>query len=281
MHHMSDTPIAFFGTEGSFTYLAARSHFPDSTNFTPCTQFGEVFRRVVDGSATYGVVPIENSLAGSIYDNYDNLAQYDVKIIGETSLRIEHALMVHPDFAGQSPADISEVYSHQKALEQCGVFLDAHPGARRIAYNDTAASAKLIAEKGADTTWAAIAHPDNAALYGLTILQHNIEDNPHNHTRFVVIAKTIAEDAAANKCSLLLTLPHTAGSLSRALTYLAGQDANLTKIESRPQPEKPFEYVFYLDFVSQDAAAITSIIEGLRPLTESLNVLGIYFENNR
>src|SRR5690606_22336237 len=150
--------------------------------------FRDVFKKISDGDVGYGVVPIENTLAGSIYENYDLLTEYSLKITGEVLLRIEHALMVHPAQKNLKLDSITEVFSHQKALEQCGTFLRKHSFMRNNSHSDTATAAKHIATNGSDKPWAAIAHPGNAALQGLHILKNNIEDDSLNYTRFIVVS---------------------------------------------------------------------------------------------
>jgi len=274
---MADVSIAFFGTKGSFTYLAAQKYFDASCDFISCSRFRDVFESVRDGKTAYGVVPIENTLAGSIYENYDLLTECGLSLVGEVSLRIEHALLVNHSFPSASADDVTEVYSHQKALEQCDKFLRAHPSMHLNPYDDTATAAKFIAEHAEDKPWAAIAHPGNADLWQLRILAKNIEDNDKNFTRFFVVAKdssSISEQA--NKCSLSFSLPHRVGSLSEVLMYFTNQQINLTKIESRPLVERPFEYIFYVDLILPAGLEERQLIEGLEQYTKSYHILGAY-----
>lgn len=271
-----DATVAYFGTEGSFTNIAAKKYFSDSYNFRSCEKFRDVFTEVAENKSKYGVIPIENTLAGSIYENYDLLSEYSLTIVGEVSLRIEHALIVHASQRDIDMTQIKKVFSHQKALEQCNIFLSKYPNMDRIAYGDTASSAKHIASSGANEPWAAIAHPANAAHKDLTVIKNNIEDDPSNHTRFLVISKSQLSDDDANKLSLSLHLKHEPGSLSKILNILSNIKVNLTKIESRPLPSKPFEYVFYLDIILPLDVNHISVIDDIRLHATLCTVLGLY-----
>ena len=277
MHETSrNTAVAYFGIEGSFTHVAAMKYFGADSPFKPCPKFHDVFAHVANGTCLYGVIPIENTLAGSIYENYDLLSKHSLNVIGEILLRIEHSLLVHPSQSGLDISKITNVFSHQKALEQCDNFLNSHPSIVRVPHGDTASAASHIAMNGADKPWAAIAHPNNATLKGLSIMKSNIEDDPSNHTRFLIVSRTPHSDSEANKLSLSLYLPHEPGSLSKVLNHLAKCNANLTKIESRPLASKPFEYVFYLDLTLPKDTDYLQVIESLSPLTADCNVLGFY-----
>lgn len=274
---MADTSIAFFGTKGSFTYLAAQKYFDPSSNFISCSRFRDVFESVRDEIATYGVIPIENTLAGSIYENYDLLTECGLSIVGEVSLRIEHALLVNRSYPSVSANDVTEVYSHQKALEQCDRYLRSHPSMHPNPYDDTATAAKFIAEHADSEPWAAIAHPGNAKLWKLRILAKNIEDNDKNFTRFFVVAKDRSRIGEhANKCSLSFSLPHQVGSLSEVLMHFTKQKINLTKIESRPLIGRPFEYIFYVDLILPLGIEEKQLIQGLEQYTKSYHILGAY-----
>lgn len=268
--------VAYFGIAGSFTYLAADTYFQKTPDYISCTTFRKVFEQVRDGLCDYGVIPIENTLAGSIYENYDFMREFNLVIVGEVKLRIEHALMVNTVRKSPDIDSLKTVYSHQKAIEQCSFFLDSHPTIVAKTIDDTATAAKYVADAG-DATIAAISHPNNAKIYGLRILQNNIENNNMNYTRFLVVGRESVQNVNANKCTILLKLPHVVGSLSKALTYLADSKTNLMNIESRPLVDRPFEYVFYLDILfdphTQD---ITQILDGFKQYASDFSVLGVY-----
>ncbi len=271
--------IGYFGIPGSFTYGAAIKYFGSGVDLEGAKTFKEVFLLVKEGVADYGVVPIENTLAGSVYENYDLLDKYDLSIVGETSCRIEHSLLAsgvhrskHVDIK-----TIKTVYSHPKALEQCSVFFEKHPWIEKISHSDTATAAKFVAEQQ-DNSMAAIASRQNAQIYGLEVLEGGIQDNVYNYTRFLVIAPNDpALVEGANKCSLIVRLRHSAGSLSQALNFLTHKGCNLTKIESRPIPNKPFEYMFYLDFLFDVAITdVVTVLDEFQEHVSDLKVLGLY-----
>ena len=239
--------IFYQGVPGSFSHIAATGYFGADEEFIGTKQFIEIFRDVESNLTSYGVVPVENTLAGSIYENYDHLYNHDVYAVGETNLRVEHFLLVNQDTNDENDLkNIKKVYSHIKAIEQCENFFMAHPWMEKIIHPDTAGAAKMISELY-DTSIAAIASSKAAELYNLKKIRSNIEDNPNNFTRFLIISKQETDIVDADKCSLIITLSHTPGSLYAALAILANQGVNLTKIESRPILGKPFEYVFYID----------------------------------
>lgn len=267
--------IAYLGIPGSFSFVATTNYFGTAHEYQGTNRFKDIFELVNEDKVDAGIIPVENSLAGSIYENYDLLNQYNlITVVGEYYLRIEHSLLALP---GSSASSITEIYSHPKALEQCSLFFERNKSIKQIAATDTAAAAKSVAEVK-DTTKGAIANQLAAELYGLTILEKNIEDDTHNYTRFLVIMKQAAAPQDANKCSVVYTLPHTPGSLCKTLQFLADHNLNLTKIESRPIIGKPFEYTFYVDFeFSHEALShLDAIMSDFRKATRTLKVLGFY-----
>ena len=235
--------VAYRGIPGSFSYLAAQAIFGKEVALSGIDDFEGIFKSVAAGSDEAGVIPLENTLAGSVHENYDLLLQYDLAIHAEYHLRVEHHLVgLQSDIS-----KISKVYSHPKALEQCKIIFNDLPHLERRPFSDTAAAAKQVKTRG-DPSLAAIASEEAAKLYGLTIIRRNIEDNRSNFTRFVTIKRKLERAADADKCSLILSLPHAPGSLMRALQVISDEGLNLTKIESRPITGKPFEYHFYIDF---------------------------------
>ncbi len=268
--------VAYQGEPGAFSEEAAIDHFGAGAIPQPHTTFDAVFAAVTDGSSDYGVVPVENSLAGSIHRNYDLLMRHNLHVIGEVILRISHNLITLPDV--QLP-DIKRVISHWQALDQCEHSL-THllPGVERVQVYDTAGSVKMLAEEGRRDT-AAIASRRAAAIYNLPILREAIEDDPTNYTRFAVLSRQPVEAAAgtASKTSIVFAMRNAPGSLFRAMAVFALRDIDLTKIESRPLQGSPWEYLFYLDFRgSMRDEVCQRAINHLSEQTTILRVLGSY-----
>jgi 3-deoxy-7-phosphoheptulonate synthase len=278
---VSETPVvAFQGERGAYSEHAIHHWFSAEVEALPVKEFSAVFEAVLGGKARFGMVPIENSLTGSIHENYDLLLQYpDLRIVGEQKIRIEHSLI---GCTGAGLSDIRRVFSHPQGLAQCGRFLDAHPGWERVVFGDTAGSARHVAELGSAEN-AAIASEDAARLYGLVVLKQGIETNVQNYTRFFVVAREEQElppDAAgrhAGKASLCFAVADQPGALFKALKVLADRGLNMKKLESRPIHGKPWEYQFYVDVdVPPDAAVFAAGMEELKGVSEDLRVLGTY-----
>jgi prephenate dehydratase len=231
-----------------------------------------VFESVVSDACAAALIPIENSLAGSIHQNYDLLLRHDLHIVGEYLLRVQHCLIALP---GVSKSDIKKVISHPQALGQCAAYLRALGVKAEQAY-DTAGSVKIVKESGARDT-AAIASRRAAEIYKMEILEEGIEDNPENYTRFLAIAKEAIVPNGEAKTSIVFTLKNQPGALFKALSVFALRDIDLTKIESRPLQGKPWEYLFYIDFIG--AAHEETACKALDHLGEyalMLRVLGSY-----
>jgi prephenate dehydratase len=262
--------VAIQGELGSFSHVAALKGLGEDAQVLQCRTFRDAFEAVRRGDARYGVLPIENSLVGSIHENYDLLADYQLPIVGETEVRVSLSLLARPGARLQS---IRRVHSHPVALNQCRKFLATLPDIEPVASYDTAGSVWEVVERGSIRD-AAIGSPYAARLYGALVLAEGIEDDPHNYTRFLIVSGTAAPPRGAHKTSLMLTLRHEPGSLCRALQPLARHGLNLTKIESRPLRGRPWEYVFYLDVCgSEDASAA---ISELRAVAAEVWVLGCY-----
>ncbi len=272
--------ISYQGVPGSFSHIAANNYFGENNTFIGTKAFKEIFENLKYGKAISAVVPVENTIAGTIYENYDHLDAYSIYAIGEYSLKVEHHLLaIHtPQEIETRMKEIKKVYSHIKALEQCNTFFELYPWIEKTVFSDTAGAAQMIAEKK-DPSIAAIASANAAKLYDLDILKTNIEDNQFNYTRFLVISSQEKQIEGANKCSLIFTLPHVPGSLYMTLGIFADNKMNLTKIESRPIHGKPFEYVFYVDleFKDQDLNHVKNIIDTeLTTVTQTIRNLGFY-----
>jgi len=264
--------VAFQGEHGAYSEEAIFSYFGKDTETVPCRTIREVFNYTEVGSVNYGVVPVENSIEGSIYETYDMLLTSSVKVVGEIVLRIIHCLIALPS---TTIKDIKVVYSHPQALAQCRWFL-ASLGAEMIVTYDTAGSVRMINEKGL-TQAAAIASEKAAQLYGMRILARGIEDYGRNYTRFLIISRGEGEKTEDSKTSIIFSLPHVPGSLYYALEEFAKRGINLTKIESRPTKQRPWEYYFFLDFEGhQQDTACREALAALARKAIFLKVLGSY-----
>src|SRR5512146_2003871 len=263
--------VAFQGEPGAYGEQAVFNYFGD-VETQPCESFDAVFEAVVSGAADLGLIPIENSLAGSIHQNYDLLLRHDLHIIGEYPLRVQHCLIAMP---GVAKADIRKAISHYQALGQCAAYLRGL-GIKPEAVYDTAGSVKLLKESGARDT-AAIASRRAAQIYGLQILEEGIEDNPENYTRFLAISKESVQPEAEAKTSIVFTLKNQPGALFKALSVFALRDIDLTKIESRPLQGKPWDYLFYIDFIgAAHEERVRKALDHLGEYALMLRVLGSY-----
>ena len=268
--------VAFQGDPGAYSEAAALEYFPDDITTYPCSRFENVFDNVEIGNCEYGILPIENSLAGSIHKNYDLLLHHDLFIIGEYHLRVKHCLLALP---GNKLSDIQEVYSHPQALAQCDQNLNSL-SIERIPEADTAGSARLISENNMKHA-AAIASKHAAKVYGLSIIAEDFEDNPANFTRFLIIATNQDDRAGSSpesyKTSIVFSLQNKPGSLFKALSVFALRDIDLTKIESRPIQGKPWEYLFYIDFLGHTTTDVCHrALDHLSESAQFLRVLGSY-----
>jgi prephenate dehydratase len=267
--------IAIQGEPGSFSHEAALKMKPGAT-IVPCTLSAEVFAKLDAGLVDVAVIPIENSLAGSVSEHFDLLLHHDVKVVREELLRIRHNLIA---MAGASIDEIDRVYSHPVALAQCRRFLADHPRLSAYAFYDTAGSVKQVVETG-DRHAAAIASKAAASCYGAEILAADIEDNPENYTRFFLVhrAAEAVYVADINKISLAFALANKPGSLVAALNQLAALGVNMTKIESRPVHGKPWEYIFYVDCQVSSSAEADRAVQAIQPHCSMVKELGRYRE---
>jgi chorismate mutase/prephenate dehydratase len=270
--------VGYQGTDGAYSKIAAERHFAGRCAELVCVgfnTFAELLNAVIGEQIHFAMQPIENTTAGSINDAYDLLARLDLHLVGEEVLKIEHCLAVLP---GTRIEEVRHVYSHPQALLQCSLFLESLKGADAHVFTDTAMAMKKVRDEG-KREQAAIAGEHAAALYGLEVLARDIANQRNNFTRFVVAAKQSAEfplDVAC-KTSLILTARHEKGALVRCLNVLAEAGLSLTKIESRPRPNTPWEYIFYLDFEGNlKDPNVARAIDGVRANTLSLRILGSY-----
>ena len=280
--------IAIQGFEGSYHDIAARIFFKnEETELICCETFGEVFDAMASDNEVVELVAIENTIAGSLLNNYELLRGSGTVIVGEQKLRIAHCICCLPD---EDWKDLYEVHSHPVALAQCETFLQQHLELKAVQADDTALSAKEIKEKQL-RGHAAICSTHAAKLYGMRILQENIETNKHNFTRFLVLADRWRTDELcpetvrkqADKANIVFSLPHEEGSLSAILSIFTFYRINLTKIQSLPIIGREWEYMFYVDVTFNDYIRFRQSIDAVRPLTKELTILGEYraFENNR
>lgn len=266
--------VAYAGVQGAYADMARYEYFGESSKGAlSFDTFEGVFDAVQTGDAQYGIVPIENSYAGSVEEVYDLLNQYDVYIVGEQLIHIEHELLGIP---GADIGQIEEVYSHDQGLLQCAGFLDGYPQWKQIPYYNTAISAKFVAESG-DVRKAAIASEYAAEVYGLEILRRAINSSGENTTRFIVISDEYAKNNKANKASLSFVLEHKPGALAHVLDVFAKQSLNMVKIESRPLRHRNFEYRFYVDFAGEGLAdLIEPAVQEIKAYCSQMKLLGIY-----
>lgn len=277
------TVVAFQGARGAFSHKAAQQLFSEDVEVQPCQTFGEIFEAVSTNAVNYGVVPIENTLHGSIHENYDNLLRYSLQIFGETTVRIAHHLIAPPGVTFRS---LKRVYSHPVALNQCRIFLQKHSRLEALSYYDTAGSVEMIMrDRPAEA--AAIASETAANIYGGTILKRNLEDNSQNFTRFFLLARNNARREGARsesgtwKTSLVFAVENSPGMLFRAMACFALRDINLTKIESRPNTGKPWEYMFYVDIMGRGSDdKVQRALSQLGEISSFSRILGSYGPQN-
>lgn len=264
--------VAFQGEPGAYSEAAVLAHFGSDVVPVPNPSFEQAFAAVVSGECDFGVLPIENSLAGSIHRNYDLLLEHNLHIIGEQFVRVKHCLIGLP---GATKAELKKVISHPQALAQCDHTLRAL-GVETEPVYDTAGSVRIMKDKG-DPTLAAIASARAAQVYDMPILEEGIEDNPANYTRFLVLAREAVDPMSAAKTTIVFTLKNLPGALFKALSVFALRDIDLTKIESRPLAGSPWEYLFYIDFAGNLSDPNCSrALDHLEEMATMLRVLGSY-----
>jgi len=266
------TVVAFQGEPGAYSEEAAFQYFSSSVRVKPCESLEDVFKAVEQDKAQSGIVPVENSLEGNIGQTYDLLLDSELRVCGETELRVVHCLIASPETKLDS---VKKVYSHPQALGQCRAFLK-HLNCELVPTYDTAGSVKMIKERGI-TDGAAVASARAAEIYGMEVLAREIEDNPGNFTRFFVISKQDAPPSGNDKTSIVFSVKHTTGALFEFLKILTSRQLNMTKIESRPTRQKPWDYNFYLDFEGhREDKNVRETLEALESNSLFLKILGSY-----
>lgn len=270
--------IAIQGIIGSFHDIAAHQYFRDEQlQIICCSTFEQIFEEIKSDPETIGFLAIENTIAGSLLHNYELLRASDTTIVGEHRLHIQHAICCLPE---DDWSTINEVHSHPVALMQCRDFLGKHPKLKVVEGEDTAGSAQIISFNQ-HHGWAAICHADAALKYNMKILEDHIEDNKHNYTRFLIVcnpnkAAELRKVETTNKASLVFSLPHEKGSLSKVLTILSFYDINLTKIQSLPIIGHEWEYLFYVDVTFDKLMRYQQAVDAITPLTKELKIIGEY-----
>jgi arogenate/prephenate dehydratase len=264
--------IAYQGEPGAFSEAASRQVNADAELF-PCKSFEDVFAAVDSGRVDYGVLPIENSIGGSIHRNFDLLLEHELPIVGEVEVPVVHHLLALP---GRTLADVRRIYSHPQALAQCDRFLRTLTGVEIIATYDTAGSAKMIADGRLEDA-AAIASARAAEVFGLEPIRSSIQDYDNNTTRFLVVGRSPLSDARPDKTSIVFTLSNEPGALFKALAAIALRGIDLTKLESRPIPGRKWEYLFYVDLsAARDDLACARALAHLGEFAPMVRVLGSY-----
>ncbi len=268
--------VVYQGEPGAYSEMAAINFFGPDVNVKGLKQFRDVFAAIKNGTADYGVLPIENTSTGAIRQNYDLLTEYDCHIVGETTVRVAHCLMALPEATLEG---IQSVYSHEQGLFQCEQFLHNHPDWRQIPQDDTAGSAMMVAKSG-DLTRAAICSKRSADIYGLKILAENINSNSENTTRFVVVAPKMELREGRNKIATCFRVPHQSGSLHEILTIFAVHGLNMVRIESRPVQGHNFEYMFFLEFTGDLLSdGMPDVLQELSQSTDGFRVFGNFAAN--
>lgn len=264
--------VSFQGEPGAYSEQAVFNYFGKEVETVPCESFDMMFDSVINGKSDMLLAPIENSLAGSIHQNYDLLLRHDLHIVGEYFLRVRHCLIANP---GVKKEDIKKAISHPQALGQCAAYL-RNLGIKPEQVYDTAGSVKMLKESGARDV-AAIASRRAAEIYGMEILEEGIEDNQENFTRFLAVGRESIVPESEAKTSIVFSLKNVPGSLFKAMSVFALRDIDLTKIESRPLQGKPWEYLFYIDLIgSTKDETVRRALDHLSEYAVMLRVLGSY-----
>jgi len=274
--------IAIQGIQGSYHEIAARNHYAGETvDIIACRTFADVVAAIQDNCRQLGIMAIENTIAGSLLQNHELIRRSGLTVIGEHKLRISHQLAALP---GTQLDAIGEVHSHPMAILQCRDFLETLPDLKLVETEDTASSARRIAEKKLNGI-AAICSREAAKLFGLDILVEGIESDKHNYTRFLVIAdseraKELLTGVTPNKASLVFSLNHSVGSLANVLSVFSFYGLNLTKLQSFPRVGFEWQYLFYADLTFEDHARFQQAVTAVHPLTTDLNILGQYIQTS-
>lgn len=271
----ANATIACQGTEGAYSQLACERLFK-SPMIMYFKSFESVFSAIESGFCKYGILPIENSSAGSVKQVYDLMLRHDFRIVRSVRLKVDHSLLAAPNVKKEN---IREIFSHQQALDQCAGYLEKlGPDVKITRCENTAMAAEAVARSGRSDV-AAIASQSCASLYGLKCVESDIQDRSNNYTRFICISKELEIYPGADRTSVMMTLPHRPGSLCRALSRFYALGINITKLESRPIPERDFQFMFYFDLeTSVYSGEFGRMIDDLNAISEEFRYLGSYSE---
>lgn len=265
--------VVYQGIEGAYSHGAALQYFGDNVDAYHVKTWEAAMEEVEKGRADYGVLPIENSSAGVVEDNYDLLMEYHNYIVAETFLPVKHALLGLPD---ASLEEIKTVFSHPQGLMQCSEYLDSHPDWKKISVENTAMAAKKVIEEG-DKTQAAVASEIAGRLYGLKVLQSSVNYNKENTTRFIIVSRQPIYKKTADKVSICFELPHKSGSLYNILSNFIYNNVNMVMIESRPVKDKNWEYRFFVDVEGNlGDSAVNNALKGIEEEAVNMRILGNY-----
>ncbi len=269
--------VCYCGVPGSYAEEAAYGYFGDAAGYTTVKSFAQAFEEVVEGRANYAVLPVENSSTGSINEVYDLLSEFDCRIVGEYIVKVKHCLLTLP---GVELSEIEEVFSHEQGLLQSGSFLEKYPNWKLSPVYNTAAAASMVKDSG-KRSYAAIASYRAAEIYGLEIKAEKINFKQHNDTRFVVIARDFPKKSDGKKLSIMFSTPHYSGALCDVLLVFKKYNLNMIRLESRPIPDKNWEYMFFVDFLVSDSEPSTQedlsrALAELLLTTRMLRLLGQY-----
>lgn len=266
--------VACQGVEGAYSQLACERVFTNPNIFY-FSSFEDVFTAIEKGMCRYGVIPLENSTAGSVNKVYDLMQKHNFSIVRSTRIKVDHNLLANP---GTKLEDIKEIYSHEQAINQCAEFLQSLNGVNVIACENTAAAAKMVAESGRKDI-AALSSRSCIKLYGLECLKQSVQDQSNNYTRFICISKDLEIYPGADRTSLMMILPHTPGSLYKVMSRFYALGMNLNKLESRPLPERDFEFMFYFDLeVPVYSPNFLQLMDELGDISDKSSYLGSYSE---
>lgn len=269
----ADARIVFQGVEGAYSQMALKEYFGEHTNSYHVETWRDAMEAIKNGEADYAVLPIENSSAGIVPENYDLLVEYDNCIVGEQIIKIDHALL---GVKGAKLSDIDTVYSHPQALMQCSKYLEEHREWDKKSLKNTAASAQKIQQDGRKNQ-AAIANIKTADIYGLEVLDEAIQNNQDNSTRFIIVTGKKIYEKNAGKISICFEVPHESGSLYHMLSHFIYNDLNMNKIESRPVEGQAWEYRFFVDFDGNlKDGAVQNALSGLKEEANHVKILGNY-----
>lgn len=269
----SNSRIVFQGVEGAYSQQAMIEFFGENCDSFQVDTWKDAMEAILNGEADFAVLPIENSSAGIVSENYDLLVNYDNYIVAEQIIRIDHALL---SIEGAKLSDIQTVYSHPQALMQCSEYFDSHRECEKISVKNTAYAAKYIKEEN-DITKAAIASAVTADIYGLQVLDNQIQNNKNNSTRFIIVSGKKVTQKSANKISICFEIPHESGSLYHMLSHFIYNNINMINIQSRPIQNRNWEYRFFVDFEGRFTdTAVLNALRGLREETISMKILGTY-----